>query len=182
MGKNIKLIFVLLIVGCTIVGVALWQGITSFVFAWVLNFMLMMAVLYYTQTYKPRLASRYYHLKKWEAGGRIYKWLGIHGFRKVLVWMGWEKINKASNPVNKSLVALKHLEYGTRQSEFGHLIIFFTVLAITLFVGFYFGVKQTFWLLILNILLNAYPIWVQRYNRPRIQKAIRYLQGFTVDM
>ena len=175
-GKNLTLVFVLLFIGCTVVGVALWQGLTSFVFAWVLNFMLMVGVLYLTQTFKPRLASTYYHSKKWEAEGKIYKWLGVHGFRKVLLWVGWEKLHKASNPVKKSLAALKHLEYGTRQSEFGHLIIFFIVLTVTLFVGFYYGFKQSLWLLILNIVLNAYPIGVQRYNRPRIQKTIGKLQ------
>src|SRR5690606_17917420 len=172
MAKNLLLGFNLLFAGCTVVGVAFWQGLPSFIFAWVLNFMLMVGVLYITQTFKPRLASTYYHSKKWEAEGKIYKWLGVDIFMKVLVWIGWEKVHKASNPVKKNLESLRHLEYGTRQSEFGHLIIFFIVLAVTLFVGFYYGLKQSLWLLILNILLNAYPIGVQRYNRPRLRKAI----------
>ncbi|WP_439880132.1 hypothetical protein ACSX1A_13285 [Pontibacter sp. MBLB2868] len=172
MNKYVRVCFVLLLVLCTVVTVALWQGMHSFLFAWVLNLMLMMGVLYTTQTFKPRLASTYYSSKKWEADGKIYKWFGVNGFRKVLVWVGWEKLNKASSPVKKCLNALKHLEYNTRQSEFGHLIIFFIVLALALFVGLYYGFKNIVWLLMLNIILNAYPIMVQRYNRPRIQKAI----------
>jgi hypothetical protein len=153
--------------------VAYWQGLHSFVFAWVLNFMLMMGVLHFTQTFQPRLSSSYYHSKKWEVEGKIYKWFGVHGFRKMLVWVGWEKLNKASRPVKKNLNALKQLEYGTRQSEFGHLIIFFVVLPVALFVGAYYGFRQSLWLHLLNILLNVYPIAVQRYNRPRFQKTIR---------
>ncbi len=130
----------------------------------------MMGVAYITQTFNLQLTSTYYHSKEWEDEGRIYKCFGVQGFRKMLVWIGWEKLNKASNPVKKSLDALKNLEYNTRQSEFGHLIIFLLVLALTVFVGFYYGFKQTLWLLLLNILLNAYPIGVQRYNRPRLQK------------
>ena len=152
--------------------VAYWQGIHSFIFAWVLNFMLMMVILQFTQTFKPRLTSAYYRSKKWENEGKIYKWFGVDGFRKILVWVGWEKLNKPPNPVKKNLDGLKHLEYGTRQSEFGHLIIFFIVLAIALFVGVQHGFRQSLWLHLLNIALNVYPIILQRYNRPRLQKLI----------
>ncbi len=133
----------------------------------------MMAVLSFTQTFKPRLTSTYYSPKPWERNGKIYEWFGINGFRKLLVWVGWEKLNKAANPVKKDLDALNHLEYTTRQSEFGHLVIFFIVLTFTLFVSLDYGFRQSIWLLSLNILLNLYPIWVQRYNRPRLQKIIR---------
>ena len=139
----------------------------------------MIGVLHITQTFKLKLESTYYNSKKWETGGKIYIWFGVQGFRKVLVWVGWEKLSKAVNPVNKSLDALKHLEYSTRQSEFGHLIIFFIVFALTLLVGFYYGFKQSLWLLILNILLNAYPIGVQRFNRPRLLKAINNIKSFS---
>ena len=179
MSKYLRVCSVLLFVVCSVVAVALWQGLHSFVFAWVLNFLLMIGVLHITQTFKLKLESTYYNSKKWETGGKIYIWFGVQGFRKVLVWVGWEKLSKAVNPVNKSLDALKHLEYSTRQSEFGHLIIFFIVFALTLLVGFYYGFKQSLWLLILNILLNAYPIGVQRFNRLRLLKAINNIKSFS---
>jgi Glycosyl-4,4'-diaponeurosporenoate acyltransferase len=179
MSKYFRVCFFLTFVVILLAAVALWQGLHSFVFAWVLNLMLMMAILYFTKTFKPKLISPYYNSKKWEAEGNIYKWFGVHGFRKVLVWIGWEKLNKASNPVKKNMDALKHLEYGTRKSEFEHSIIFFIVLGLTLFVGFYYGFKQSLWLLVLNVLLNAYPVVVQRYNRPRLRKAITKIKGFS---
>jgi hypothetical protein len=168
---SVALVF-LLAVGISL-AVAYWQGPHTFVFAWTLNFMLMMAVLSSTQTFPPRLTSTYYHAKSWEAEGKIYQWIGVDGFRKILVWIGWEKLNKASKPVKKNLDALKHLEHGTRQSEFGHLIIFAIVLAVACLVGVRYGFRQSLWLHGLNILLNIYPVAVQRYNRPRLQKAIR---------
>ena len=178
MNKYLKIFLVLLFAVCVIAPVALWKGLHSFLFAWVLNLMLMMIVLYINQTFKPRLKSTYYNSKKWEDNGKIYKWFGVDAFRKVLVWVGWEKLNKASNPVKKNLDALKHLEYNTRQSEFGHLIIFFIVLLPILFIGFHYGFMQSLWLIILNITLNAYPIGVQRYNRPRLQKLLIKLRRF----
>jgi hypothetical protein len=147
-------------------------GMKGFAFAWVLNFMLMMCVFLFTETLKLELKSNYYNPKKWEQNGKIYVLFGINIFRRILVWVGWEKLNKKANPVEKNLKALIHLEYRTRQSELGHLIIFFIVIGFNIFVAIRFGILESLWLLILNITLNIYPIFLQRYNRPRIKKAI----------
>jgi len=118
----------------------------------------------------PRgLAPRIIYSKKWEADGKIYKRFGVDVFRKLLVWVKWEKLTKAANSVKKDRETLKKLEYKTRQSEFGHWIIFIIVLTFGIVVAFSYGIWQSFWLLFLNILLNLYPIGVQRYNRPRVR-------------
>ncbi|MFC3199952.1 hypothetical protein ACFOET_20195 [Parapedobacter deserti] len=173
MNRYLKVCFVLFFVVSTVVGVALWQGMHTFLFAWVLNFMLMMGVSYVIQTFRPRLTSSYYNAKKWENDGKIYKWYGVDVFRKILVGIGWEKLNKASNPIKKNLDALQQLDYKTRQSELGHLIIFFIVLIFNIVVALKYEVKQSLWLFFLNILLNVYPIIVQRYNRPRLRKILK---------
>src|SRR5690606_41341012 len=66
---------------------------------------------------KPRLTSGYYDSKKWENEGITYKRFGVDGFRRILVWVGWEKLNKISNPVKKKLDALKHLEYRSESTR-----------------------------------------------------------------
>lgn len=177
MVKYVRVCLAYLFVAITVVAVSLWKGSHTFVFAWITNFALMIGVFYHTHTLKPPLTSNYFNAAKWEAKGSIYKWFGVNVFRKILVWVGWEKLNKAANPVKNSLEALKRLEYGTRQSEFGHLIIFFIILIINLFVAFYYGVTQSLSLLFLNIILNVYPVILQRYNRPRLQKAIQIRQA-----
>jgi hypothetical protein len=171
--KYLKVCLVLFLVSIAVVVVGMWKGPDSFVFAWILNFMLMMGVLHYTNTIKPPLISAYFNPQNWEAKGTVYKWFGINAFRKILIWVGWEKLNKASNPVKPNLETLKHLEYTTRQSEFGHLIIFFIVLLVNVFVAIYYGAAKSLFLFALNIILNFYPIILQRYNRPRLLRAIR---------
>ncbi len=170
--KYVKLFIAITLVTAIGISAAIWKGPDSFVFAWILNFILMTAVLFYTQTFKPALTSGYYKAKPWERQGAVYKWFGVNLFRKMLVWVGWEKLNKAANPVQKKTDALRHLEYSTRQSEFGHVIIFLIVLPINIFVAIYYGISKSFWLLALNIVLNVYPILVQRYNRPRLLKIL----------
>ncbi|WP_354028292.1 hypothetical protein [Chitinophaga sp. OAE865] len=128
--------------------------------------------LTFTETLKGQLTSSYYNEKTWERRGKIYEFLGINLFRKLLVLIGWEKLNKKSNPIKKDTQALIQLHYRTRQNELGHIIIFIVVLGFNIFVAFKYGFLKSLWLLILNILLNLYPVLLQRYNRPRIERAI----------
>lgn len=172
MQKSLKLAFIILITIVLTYAVSYYFDMQSFSFAWILNFLLMGCVLYYTETLQSPLTSRYYEEKAWEKRGKIYEYLGINIFRKLLVWIGWEKLNKKSNPVEKNTQTLLQLHYRTKQSELGHVIIFIIVLGINTFVAFRYGFNKSLWLLALNILLNLYPILLQRYNRPRIARAI----------
>ncbi len=145
----------------------------SFSFAWALNFLLMLCVFAFTGILKSPLTSSYYLPKEWERGGKLYKLLGIDFFRKLLVVIGWEKLTKKSNPVEKNSEALAKLYYQTKKSELDHLIIFLIVLGFTIFVALDFEPARSLWLLTLNVLLNLYPIFLQRYNRPRVERLIR---------
>lgn len=144
----------------------------GFLFAWTLNFLLMACVIAFTESLKSQLTSPYYNEKGWERRGKLYEYLGINFFRKLLVWTGWEKLNKKANPIEKSTNVLVNLHYKTKKSELGHLIILVIVIGFNIFVALRFGVLKSMWLLTLNILLNLYPIFLQRYNRPRIERAI----------
>lgn len=110
--------------------------------------------------------------KTGENNGKLYETFGINLFRKLLVLIGWEKLNKKANPVKNDLESLLHLEYRTKQSELGHLIVFFIVLGFTIYVALKFTFRESLYLLVLNIILNVYPILLQRYNRPRLQRAL----------
>lgn len=144
----------------------------GFAFAWALNFLLMIGVLAFTESLKSPLSAAYYNVKPWERRGKVYERFGINFYRKLLVWTGWEKLNKKNAPVEKSTGALVHLLHQTKKSELGHLIIFAIVSGFTVFVAVKSGVAQSVWLFVLNILLNLYPVLLQRYNRPRIERAI----------
>lgn len=168
-------LIILLTIGLTI-GLVLYIGLKGFLFAWVLNFALMMCILMFTETLKSEFVSDYYKLKSWEQGGKIYEKLGINIFRKLLVLVGWEKLNKKANPVKNNIEDLTHLAYRTKQSELGHIIIFFIVLGFTIYVGIKFTIADSLWLIFLNIILNVYPAFLQRYNRPRFQRALEVMR------
>ncbi len=172
MRKYMLLTLTVIITIFLVCGLIYKVGLQGFLFAWTLNFVLMMYVFFFTETLKSEFKSAYYVEKIWEKKGKIYEAFGINLFRKFLVIIGWEKLNKKANPVEKNLQALEHLEYRTKQSELGHVIIFFIVLAFTIYVAITFGIKESLSLIILNIILNVYPVLLQRYNRPRLQRAI----------
>ena len=170
--KSLLLIFIAIITIVLVYSLIHYIGMQGFLFAWTLNFLLMSCVFAFTETLKSQFKSPYYTEKSWEHRGKIYESFGINFFRKILVWIGWEKLNKKANPIEKNTEALMHLHYKTKQSEFGHIIILIIVLGSNIYVAFKFGVVQSLWLLILNVLLNFYPILLQRYNRPRIERAL----------
>ncbi|WP_442587439.1 hypothetical protein ACSBL2_15450 [Pedobacter sp. AW31-3R] len=144
----------------------------GFAFAWALNFLLMMCVVAFTEALNNPLTSPYYDEKEWEQRGKIYERFGVKIFRKLLVLIGWEKVIRKAFPIEKNNQALTKLYYQTKKSELDHLIILVIVLGFNVFVAFKFGVVKSLWLLVLNVLLNLYPIFLQRYNRPRIRKAV----------
>lgn len=176
MKKTIILAVTILITIALIYGVVMYIGVLGFLFAWTLNLLLMMCVFKFTETLKSDLSSEYYQEHAWENKGKIYENLGINLFRKLLVIIGWEKLNKKANPVKNNLDALVHLEYRTKQSELGHIIIFFIVLGFTVYVAMNFGIAEALWLIFLNVVLNVYPVLLQRYNRPRLKRAIKLIR------
>ena len=176
MRKKILLVLIILMTVGLIYGIVIYIGVLGFLFSWILNFILMFCVLLFTETLKPTFVSKYYQEKDCERRGKIYENLGINSFRKLLVIVGWEKLNKKANPVKNNIKALALLEYRTKQSELGHLIIFLIVLGFTIYVAIIFTLTESLWLLFLNIILNVYPVFLQRYNRPRLQRALELIK------
>lgn len=173
MRKISVLVLIAIITIGSIYAMVIYIRMDTFSFAWALNFLLMLAVITFVEALKSQLNASYFREKEWERRGKIYEDLGINFFRKLLVWTGWEKLTKKSNPIAKNTEALMNLQYQTKKAELGHLIILFIVLGFNVFVAFKFGILKSLWLLLLNVLLNLYPIFLQRYNRPRIERAIK---------
>ncbi|KAA3437788.1 glycosyl-4,4'-diaponeurosporenoate acyltransferase CrtO family protein [Rufibacter hautae] len=145
-------------------------GADSFVFSWVLNFMLMAWYTLVVNLFAPKLDFNYFKAKKFERGGKIYEYLGIRFYRGLLERIGWEKLNNKAYPIRKDLAVLKARERNTRISELGHLVIAVIVFCTMLLVCD--SLLEAKWLLVLNVLLNIYPIWLQRYTRPRYTRIL----------
>ena len=147
----------------------------SFIFAFELNFLLMGWVAFTTPLLKMNYEWTYFLPKNFENDGKIYNYFGVNIYRKILVIVGWEKITKSINmAVKNNIENIKSREKNTRAGEFSHLLIAIIVLIITLILTK--SIKDAKWLLLTNLIFHIYPIFIQRYNRPRYLRVIDTLE------
>lgn len=140
----------------------------SFLYAFELHFILMAWYAFSLNVLKLDYKSSYYNSASIENNGKIYVYFGVNIFRWFLKRIGWNKISDKSNGyVTKDLNRLKKREKHTREAELAHAILFVHFILISLyFVQSY----NVIWLMVLNIILHAFPVFIQRYNRPRYLK------------
>ena len=118
--------------------------------------------------------------ERWE-DGKIYKWLGVKHFKKILPtggdyvakWIGWRPIAGASSKEE----GLRDYEKWTRVYESIHSVLFplyTTSMIQDLADG---DLESAGWMLLKNLAINVYPIMVQRYNRARIYNALDRIES-----
>ena len=97
MRKLLTLVSIAIMTIALIYALIHYMGVKGFAFAWALNFLLMACVFAFTETLKSPLSSPYYNNKPWEQKGKLYEFLGINFFRKLLVWVGGLPHSAATN-------------------------------------------------------------------------------------
>ena len=172
----LKWMKVLLIVGLAAVTVSLmiqYMKVTSVAFSLGLNFGLMFWFTLFESQLKPKLNSHYFDLQPFEKQGKLYQRLGVEWYRTILTKSGWEKLRQQQTPIKKNLRDFQAYERASRVAEVGHLVIGLIVLAVTGYVSLTHSFSDALWLILFNILFNFYPILLQRYTRPRLQRMIQ---------
>ena len=119
-------------------------------------------------------------VERWK-NGRIYEWLGVKKFKKLVVYSG-HKVGKDNTYENNYFIwdrspeGLKAYEKKTRFNEAVHLIptAFCTLAAISMYaIGETdLGIFPT-----ALAVLNSYPIILQRYNRVRIENVLDRMES-----
>ncbi len=147
-------------------------GFQSIAFAFLANWLMMAWIAILGQTLVFTYPPRYFTIKPFERDGRIYEMAGVRVFKK-LVRRGPLSIFSPTLRFKSGKSALPMLEQEMRKAEAGHLTIFLVIL---LFAGMAM-VRGWFssagWLLLFSILLNGYPIMLQRYNRIRLYQIVQ---------
>jgi hypothetical protein len=146
-------------------------GFRSPVSAFLVNWLAMSWMAVIGPVVHPSFAPWYYRVKAFERTGRVYERVGIRLFKK-LVRRGPLSILSPTLrfPKEKTGAALQGLLSEMRKAETGHALVFVLVL---LFVGYALlngWLDAVVWLLLFNILINGYPIMLQRYNRIKLQE------------
>ena len=149
-------------------------GFRSPITAFLINWLAMSWIAVTGQLVRFSFPKGYYEIKSFERTGQIYERLGIRLFKKI-VRRGPLSIFSPTLrfPKERTITALLALDAEMRKAETGHAIIFGLVLIVCCYAlsrGWYdaFG-----WLLLFNLLINGYPILLQRFNRIKLQELIR---------
>jgi hypothetical protein len=122
----------------------------------------------------------YFEPNRLELSGErpIYELLGVRFFKRYLLptellvnrlrggtaMQGGEDVLK---------VELKRLEWGTKRNEVIHLLALLLITCILLVKSPQLSAMQVLLIFAINLYVNVYPIFVQRYNRLRIVRLLR---------
>lgn len=170
--KQAKILLTACLALATIILMLRYMPVTSAAFGFGFNFALMFWFSILESQLRPALDSPYFDSRPFEKQGKFYRMFGVEWYRAILTKSGWERLRQQQMPIRKSLGDFQAYERGTRVAEIGHLIVGIIVLIVTGYVLFAYSVRDTRWLILFNIFLNVYPVLLQRYTRPRLQRMI----------
>jgi len=124
-----------------------------------------------------KLASNaYYTIKHPKRLKKIYNFLKVDSFRKILLATIWKNKAQRKRYFNGKQTGILILEMQSKKSEFGHLIPFIFIIAVCIYLIFLGLITLAILTFIINIIGNFYPILLQRHHRMRIQLLRKRMQ------
>ncbi len=157
-------------------------GSRSPIFAFLVNWLAMSWVAISGQVVHFSFPPGYYSIKAFERTGKMYERLGIRLFKRLVRRGPLTMFSPTLRlPKDKAVPALRMLDTEMRNAETGHVLIF---AAILLFAGYALlqgWLDTVAWMLLFNILINGYPIMLQRYNRIKLQELILRQEAGSIE-
>ncbi len=116
-----------------------------------------------------RLPARYHELRAFEHNGRVYELVGVGAFKAMLRRGPLAVFNPDLHlPSERSPDNLGHLAQRMRDAEASHAVLFVLTLPIVVHAIVRGWWTATVWTLVFDVLVNGYPVMLQRYNRARL--------------
>ena len=148
-------------------------GLNRALFAFWLNWLLMFWAYAIYRTNPARFPEKYFYIRPIEK--KIYQFLGVKYYQRMI-----RRVN-IFNPelhLRKGRSGLAKLEQTTRSTEQAHALIYIIVSGFTLYALLQQWWQAAFWYFLFNMLLNGYPVMVQRYNRDRLNRILQKLRSW----
>ena len=165
------------IAATTLVGVALlvwgWRtfGPRSVVFAFLVVWVPMTGLGTVSRVAQPRLPASYHELRRFEQDGRLYELVGVKAAKQLLRRGPLAVFNPDLHlPAERTPERLAHLEQRMKDAEASHAILFAATMAVVVNAvarGWWVAAGST---VLFDVLLNGYPVMLQRYNRARMHR------------
>ena len=174
----------LLVVVATVVAVAVligaWRllGGASAGFAFLVVWVPMTWLGTLSRVVRPRLPESYHRLRPFEQDGRVYEHLGVRPFKRLLRRGPLAVFNPDLHlPADRSPEHLLRLDQRMRDAEAAHCLLLVATLGVVLNAaarGWWTAALLT---LAFDLLMNGYPVVLQRYNRALLQRRYGPLAG-----
>lgn len=136
-------------------------------FAFGINWLLVVWTVQLSQLRPLRLPAAYYDTRGFERDGRIYTWLGVHRYRRTLRPMLWS-VKPAL--LRSTPGARETMMRSTYDPETGHLLIFVVIMGMTLWAAANAWWDTVAWMALFNVLHNLYPVASMRELRARLER------------
>lgn len=152
-------------------------GFRSLISAFVVNWFVMAWIGAVALVTNISLPSPYYAIRPFERTGQIYERVGIRRVRRLLRRGPLSIFSQTLRlPKEKTVPALLNLDNEMRRAEAVHVLAFIFMLVLAGYAAVNGWFDAVTWILLFDILINIYPIMLQRYNRIKLQALIRRLE------
>ena len=115
--------------------------------------------------------ASYHELRRFEQDGRLYELVGVKAAKQLLRRGPLAVFNPDLHlPAERTPERLAHLEQRMKDAEASHAILFVAIMAVVVNAvarGWWVAAGST---LLFDVLLNGYPVMLQRYNRARLHR------------
>lgn len=118
---------------------------------------------------------KYYEISNSKILKFWFEKLKVELFREFLLATVWKNKQQQKKFFDGTIGGIKHFEVQTQKSEFGHLIPFFLISIVCVYLakrGFWWAV---FFTMLVNVIFNFYPILLQRHHRSRLARMKKIL-------
>lgn len=139
--------------------------------AWILNLFItgIFAFAGFAFPTQKLMYGSYYTIRRPDLLIKAYNLIGVKFFRLLLLATLWKSQKQRKKYFDGRKNGILNLQEQSQKSEFGHLIPFIILSALSLYFLFSDTPKLGLFAMIINIAGNFYPIILQRHHRLRIQ-------------
>lgn len=119
----------------------------------------------------PRLPARWYRLRGFELDGRCYELVGVRSAKRLLRRGPLSRFNPDLHlPAERTPERLAHLDQRMRDAESSHAILLVLTLGLAMLQAAVGRWASAAWIVVFNLLMNGYPVMLQRYNRALLRQ------------
>ena len=120
---------------------------------------------------RPRLPRSYFALRTFEQDGQVYERLGVTVVKAMLRRGPIARFNADLHlPAVRTPESLARLDQRMRDAEASHAILFAATLGVAIHAGARGWLGAAAWTTLFDVLLNGYPVMLQRYNRALLRQ------------